>query len=144
MRHEQDYNDRDYRNRENYSHDRNRRYPRDQQNTANRWGEPDPRMGPHEEDWHMHNEDRYRQENQYRNDWKPFEQRENRHFQNEDRSYGNYRNERPHWDSDEQYRNQNQQANDRWSQNEQFSNQQHHHPRHASERFYREQRRINW
>jgi hypothetical protein len=144
MRHEQDYNDRDYRDRENYNQERNRRHPRDQQNTANRWGEPNPQMSAHEEDWSMRNEDRYRQGHGFRDDWQPFNQPENRHFQNEDRGYSNYRNERPEWEQNQRYGNQNQQPNDRWTQDNYMHHEQHHHPRHSSERFYREQRRRNW
>lgn len=143
MRHEQNYNDRNYRDRERYNQDRNRR-PREQQNTASRWGEPDPRMGPHEDEWRRHDADYNRQQNEYRNDWRPFNQPENRQFRHEERGYGTYRNERPDWNRNEDHSSRNQHANDRWTQDEHMPHQQYHHPRHASERFYREQRRRNW
>jgi hypothetical protein len=142
MRHEQEYDDMNYRDRDRFREERNRR-PEHLQDARSRWGEPDPRMGPHNDEWRRADEERRQHDFAHRQDWRPFEQRSNRHFQNEDRNRYGYRNEQQgrqqHNDS---YRGYNQQADDRWDQHNEMS--QHHHPRHASERFYREQRRRNW
>ncbi|NDK57170.1 hypothetical protein [Pontibacter fetidus] len=140
MRHEQDFDDRHYRNR--FNEERNRR-PEDLQNAQNRWGEPDHAMQPPHNDRERFEQDRDRHNNYnpYQS-WAPFEQRDNRHYQNNDRR-PNYRNQESEWQRhNDHYGNYNQHANDRWNQ----PNEMHHphHPRHASERFYREQRRRNW
>ncbi|MBC5774272.1 hypothetical protein H8S95_09385 [Pontibacter sp. KCTC 32443] len=142
MRHEQD-NNRNYRDRDRY-HERRDRGPEHEQNAQNRWGEPDPRMGPHADDWQRSEDERSRQGNYNRSDWRPFEQRDNRHFQDDDRRYGDYRNERPEFPQDRRFREGDQHAEDRWSsENEMSHRHQHHHPRHTSERFFREERRRN-
>ncbi|MEJ8757819.1 hypothetical protein WG947_12470 [Pontibacter sp. H259] len=142
MRHEQEYDNTHDRDRYNEER-RNQRRPPHNQDASNRWGEPDPRMNPND-DQGRHPENR-NQPN--RSDWKPFEQRDNRHFQEDERRYGNYGNERPDWQQhDQRNRPGNQHPDDRWSSGREMPHphQQHHHPRHASEKFYREQRRRNW
>ncbi|NEM96642.1 hypothetical protein [Pontibacter burrus] len=118
---------------------RNRRNPRHEQNAKDRWGKPDPRMGPN-----YRPEDRRQGYRDPQDDWRAFEDRENRHFQQDNRYRNNYRNERPDWQQqDWDYSRYSQHAHDRWRE-ERDQPPQHHHPRHASERFYQEQRRRNW
>lgn len=139
MRHDQENEDMNYRDRDRYNERRYRPNPEHLQNARNRWGDPDPRMGPHSDDWRRFEDERQR--NTFnRSDWRPFEQRDNRHFQ-ENRGEYDHRDERRRWQQhDDRFRAKNQHAEDRWSQDREMP-QQHHHPRHASERFYREQRR---
>lgn len=120
--------------------DRNRRNPRREQNTNDRWGAPDPRIGPHHRP-----ESRSEGYHDPHNDWRAFEERENRHFQQDNRyRSNNYRNEQPDWQrQDRDFNRRNQHSEDRWREERNMQSQ-HHHPRHASERFYQEQRRRNW
>ncbi len=135
MRHERDnrYNDDEY-----YHNERRRNR---QQNASNRWGEPDPRMGPHNFEHEPRHPNHFNHDEYYHNDWQAFEEPQNRHFQEEGR-YRNY-NQPPEWQQrDQNFGPQNQHADDRWN-NQRYRQQQPHHPRHASERFYEEHRRRN-
>ncbi|MBB6609920.1 hypothetical protein H7F15_02620 [Pontibacter sp. Tf4] len=119
MRNEQEY----------YDNERRGRPHRHEQNAADRWGKPDPRMSSHEDDY-PRQEEHGRMEEDIRQNWRPFDLPRNRHFQDDRHRHTQH----PH--------HRNQQADNRWGEGLEMHP--HHHPRHASERFYEEQRRRNY